>query len=48
MGKLSKVMSDVTVGLMYTDTNAKKGSWTDFNGQFLGDSTTTVWISKSF
>jgi len=48
MGKLSKVMSDVTVGLMYTDTNAKKGSWTDVNGQFLGDGTTTVWISKSF
>jgi uncharacterized protein (TIGR02001 family) len=48
LGKLSKVMSDVTVGLMYTDTNAKKVPWTDSNNQFLGESTTTVWISKSF
>ncbi len=48
MGKLSKVMSDVTVGVAYTDTNAKKANWLDDRNHFLGDATTTVWISKSF
>lgn len=48
MGKLSEVMSGVTVGVMYTDTNAKKAVWTDVNGEFLGENTTTVWISKAF
>ncbi len=48
VGKLSKVTSDVTVGVAYTDTNAKRSKWTDNNGEFLGKNTTTVWISKSF
>lgn len=48
MGKMSKVMSDVTLGVAYTDTNADRTVWTDVNGEFLGKSTTTVWISKAF
>ncbi|NDP49399.1 MAG: hypothetical protein GZ085_13640 [Sulfuriferula multivorans] len=48
LGKLSKVTSDVTVGVAYTDTNAKSSKWTDNNSEFLGKDTTTVWISKSF
>lgn len=48
MGKLGKLGDGMTLGVAYTDTNAKKGSWTDDNGQFLGKSATTVWISKSF
>ena len=48
MGKVNTVMSDVTVGVMYTDTNADKSVWTDTNNEFLGKSTTTVWISKAF
>lgn len=48
MGKLSKVTSGVTVGVMYTDTDAEELKWTDANGEFLGDSATTVWITKAF
>jgi uncharacterized protein (TIGR02001 family) len=48
MGKLSNVTSGVTVGLKYTDTDAEKAYWTDANNEFLGDGTTTVWISKAF
>jgi uncharacterized protein (TIGR02001 family) len=48
MGKLSKVTSGVTVGVMYTDTDADEAVWTDSNNEFLGDSTTTVWVSKAF
>jgi uncharacterized protein (TIGR02001 family) len=48
MGKLSTVASGVTVGLKYTDTNADETFWSDANGEFLGDSTTTVWVSKAF
>jgi len=50
MGKLSNVTSGVTVGLKYTDTNADRTYWTEFppNNEFLGDSTTTVWVSKAF
>ncbi|OYX33148.1 MAG: hypothetical protein B7Z03_00660 [Hydrogenophilales bacterium 32-62-9] len=48
MGKLSSVTSGVTVGVAYTDTNADKAVWTDANGEYLGDATTTVWISKAF
>jgi uncharacterized protein (TIGR02001 family) len=48
MGKLTKVADGVTVGVMYTDTNAKRTAWTDANNQFLGKSATTVWVSKSF
>ncbi|HSJ79652.1 MAG TPA: TorF family putative porin [Thiobacillus sp.] len=48
LGKATKVAEGVTVGLKYTDTDADSAVWTDGNNQFLGDSTTTVWISKSF
>lgn len=48
MGKLSGVASGVTIGVMYTDTDAKKTAWTDTNGEFLGKDTTTVWISRAF
>ncbi|OYY57927.1 MAG: hypothetical protein B7Y50_14355 [Hydrogenophilales bacterium 28-61-11] len=48
MGKLSSVTSGVTVGVAYTDTNADKAKWSDLNGEYLGDATTTVWISKAF
>lgn len=48
MGKLGKLGDGVTVGVAYTDTNAKTGSWTDDNSEFLGKDTTTVWISKTF
>lgn len=48
MGKLSNVTSGVTVGVMYTDTDADSAVWTDGNGVFLGKDTTTVWISKAF
>ena len=50
MGKLSNVTSGVTVGLKYTDTNAEEGFWTELppNNEFLGDGTTTFWVSKAF
>lgn len=48
MGKLSGKFSGMTLGVMYTDTDAKKAFWTDFNNEYLGDGTTTVWISKTF
>ncbi len=48
MGKLSNTLSGVTLGIAYTDTDAKKSKWTDANNEFLGDSTTTVWLTKSF
>lgn len=52
MGKASKVMEGVTVGIAFTDTNAKKANWsnglaTAGNTDFLGESATTVWISKA-
>ena len=48
LGKAIKVAEGVTVGVAYTDTNADSAVWTDGNNKFLGDSTTTVWISKAF
>lgn len=48
LGKLSTVTSGVTIGVMYTDTDADKTVWTDANNEFLGKSTTTFWISKTF
>jgi uncharacterized protein (TIGR02001 family) len=50
MGKLSSVMDGVTVGVAYTDTDADSAVWTEPapNNEFLGDSATTVWISKAF
>ncbi|MCA1925326.1 MAG: TorF family putative porin [Thiobacillus sp.] len=47
MGKLSPVMSGVTLGVAYSDSNAGKSAWTDANGRYLGDSTTFVWIGKA-
>ncbi len=47
MGKLSPVMSGVTVGVAYTDTNADKTKWTDLNNQDLSENTGYVWISKA-
>jgi uncharacterized protein (TIGR02001 family) len=48
MGKLSKVTEGVTVGVKYTDTNADRAFWTDANGEFLGDDTVAVWVTKAF
>jgi uncharacterized protein (TIGR02001 family) len=53
MGKLGKLGDGVTVGVAYTDTNAKRSTWTEDSSlvtspKFLGGSTTTVWIAKSF
>ncbi|MHB1213838.1 MAG: TorF family putative porin [Thiobacillus sp.] len=51
MGKLTNVAEGVTVGVMYTDTNADKAAWTETltaNPKFLGKSATTVWVSKAF
>lgn len=52
MGKLTKVADGVTVGLKYTDTNAEKDAWTqtydNSSPDFLGDGTTTVWVTKAF
>ena len=47
MGKLGGKLSGVTLGVMYTDTNADRAVWTDFNGEYLGKGTATVWISKA-
>lgn len=50
LGSAIKVAEGVTVGVKYTDTNADSSVWTESapNGDFLGDATTTVWISKAF
>ncbi len=48
LGKLSNVLTDATIGVAYTDTNAKKSVWTDTKNEYLGKDTTTVWVSKSF
>jgi uncharacterized protein (TIGR02001 family) len=53
MGKLSSVTSGVTVGVAYTDTDADRTFWSNYlppigDGDFIGDSATTVWISKAF
>jgi uncharacterized protein (TIGR02001 family) len=50
MGKLGSVMDGVTVGVAYTDTDANPAFWTEVapNTEFLGDSTTTVYITKAF
>lgn len=47
MGKLSGVLSGVTLGVAYTDTDADRAVWTDANNKFLGKDTGYVWISKS-
>lgn len=54
MGKLGKVLSGVTVGVAYSDTDTASGNgtafsapWTDANGQDLGEGTAFVWISKA-
>ncbi len=48
MSKLTDKLSGVTLGVMYTDTDAKKGAWLDTNNEFLGDGQTTVWVTKAF
>lgn len=48
LGKISAVTKGVTVGVAYTDTNAAETAYTDLNGLYMGDSQTTVWISKTF
>lgn len=48
LGKVSKLTSGMTVGLMYTDTDSNKAPWTDANGLYMGDSQVTAWISKTF
>lgn len=54
MGKVGKLFDGVTVGVAYTDTNASRAAWTDLpvvdggNNKYLGDSTTTVYLTKSF
>lgn len=54
LGKLSGVMSGVTLGVAYSDTNVDGGNgtafsapWTDANGKDLGEGTAFVWISKA-
>lgn len=47
MGKLSGVLSGVTLGVAYTDTDADSAVWTDANSQFLGEDTGIIWISKA-
>jgi uncharacterized protein (TIGR02001 family) len=54
MGKLGKMMSGVTLGIAYSDTDASSGDgtsfsapWTDDNGQDLGEGAAYVWISKA-
>ena len=53
MGKLSDKMSGVTVGIAYSDTDANSTFWSNAapptgDSDFIGDSATTVWISKVF
>lgn len=48
LGKLGQLGSGVTVGVMYTDSNADRAVWTDGNGEFLGKAATTVWIARTF
>lgn len=54
MGKLAGVLSGVTLGLAYSDTDTASGNgtassapWTDANGQDLGEGTAFVWIAKT-
>jgi uncharacterized protein (TIGR02001 family) len=48
MSKLGGLGEGMTVGIAYSDTDADDDVWTDANGEFLGDSTTTVWLTKAF
>jgi uncharacterized protein (TIGR02001 family) len=47
MGKLAKLTNGMTVGVAYTDTNAKSYVWTDINNEDLSKGTAFVYISKS-
>ena len=47
MGKMAAVLSGVTLGVAYTDTDADSAKWTDYNNQFLGEDTGYIWISKA-
>lgn len=48
LGMVSKVMSGATIGVMYTETDAKDSLYTNANGTDTADGKITVWISKSF
>ncbi|MDP2432042.1 MAG: TorF family putative porin [Pseudomonadota bacterium] len=51
LGQSSPVMSGMTVGIAYSDTNANSAVWSNpvlLGGADLGKSTTSVWVSKSF
>jgi uncharacterized protein (TIGR02001 family) len=48
MSKLSDSLTGVTLGVAYTDTDASKATWTDVNGEYLGEGRASVWITKSF
>ncbi len=45
--KLTSVLSGVTVGVNYTDTNAKDMGYTNFFGRNIGESQWIVYLSKS-
>lgn len=47
MGKLAGVLSGVTAGVAYSDTDAKRSAWTDNDGEYLGDDTVFFWVSKA-
>lgn len=50
MGKLGGLGSGVTVGVAYTDTDADATVWSNSaanGGDFLGDDTVIVWVSKA-
>lgn len=48
MGKLTDKLSGVTLGVAYSDTNADSTTWTDANGQDLGEGTGMIWVTKAF
>lgn len=49
LGKASPVLSGTTLGIMYTDTDAKRANWTAAaTNTYLGDSNVTFWISRAF
>lgn len=47
-GKITDKLSGVTLGMMYTDTNADEKYWKDSNKEDLGEGRFTVWVSKVF
>lgn len=47
LGKANKLFNGMSIGVAYTDTNAKDAGYTIL-GKNIGKSQTTVWVSKSF